>query len=411
MPKTHEYQHDLGRTYGTGSFKERSWTTKDGVIKKRWNGYVYASDGTKKYGTGKTQKEAERKAKEAREQYEAELLKTSSPTQPQEFTLREWTERYIELKRTEGKAKGTVDGYKERSRYFLEFVPPGAKVRLGDMKLSQITRPHLQDCMAMVTGSRRPNTARAIQSLLRTVLEDAVNNEVLDRNRARTLPTISAEVKDELTVNDASFAEMMEGASPRLRSLLLLGYMGLRIGEVCGLTWDCISGNEITIKQQLQRVADPEDDGRSVIAITKLKGRRPKSRTVTVTDEVMRALMATVDLAKPTKVYNQIEKRFVDALFVVPSYRGGPWQQHDAGRAFRIHRNQLGMDVIPHDLRAMMITDTIDDENTPTKIVAAVVGHSSTRVTEDAYHRVRREKIAPVTLKRSERLADLVGLK
>ena len=397
----------MSRTYGSGSFKQRTWSTKDGKTKTSWSGYVYADDGKQCYGSGNTQKAAERAAQGAREAYEfAQSQPQPEPAPLPMPTLSEWTEQYNALKALNNRLKSNQK-YRELRRKAIEHRLPD-KTMLGDRPLDAITLSDLESYQATIRKKYAPNSAYMIVAYVRAVLQSAVDHEKINRNRAILLQKIKRKTKNTLTLDDDGFALLMARADDRMRAALVLGYHGLRASEAMGLTLDCIDGNRIRVRQQLARIDNPNSDGdKTIVALTSLK-TDAGSRTITVNDDVMRVLMAALDHAKPAMVYDATANEYVERTFVVPNNLGGPWHVNGYQRMFRLLAQKAGVSAHHHDLRAMCVTDSID-ASTPTKIVSAMVGHSATTVTEGWYNRIRREQLAPVTLARSERATRAMG--
>lgn len=262
------------RTYGSGSFKQRSWTNKDGTKQTKWTGYVYASDDQKCYGTGNTQRSAEKDAQAKRDKYERALAARNAPVEPpvEESapmpTLSEWTERFNSLKAINNRLKSN-EKYKEFRRKVCNHMLP-SKTWLGDLPLDKITLGDLEHYQATIRKTYAPNSAYAIVAYVRAALQSAVDHELIARNRAVPLQKIKRATKHTLSLDDDGFALLMRHADDRMRAGLILGYFGLRASEAMGLTLDCIEGNCVKVKQQLARIQNVNADSgdKTVVALT-----------------------------------------------------------------------------------------------------------------------------------------------
>jgi integrase len=393
--------HENVRAYGTGCFQQKERTDKSGRTKKFWQGYVYAYDKAKKWGTGRTQREAEQNAMRSCAAYEIELRKGEVDLLPPVPTMSGFAESLI--------AKMDLR-YKTRRRY-LYFAKMWrdpvlgdvghAKTVLGEHRLDTLTFAHLD--AFMLTHRRRysPSTSDDMQTFIRQILKKAVKYGYLQRNLGEDLDPIRVPVKQSEPIDDEQFALLFVAADcPRMRAYLTLAYYGCRIGEVLGLTSDCIEGNTINVAYQLSRTEHPDYDDslppgkanpKTRWALLKLK--TPSSmRRIQLTSEEMEFVTSSLFLSSPAEIWTY-DQGFQTKRFLVPGEDGLFWKDNTFGRCLRKLADSIGIDVTSHEFRAMFITDMIDEGGLDVKLVSKMAGHSRTEVTQNVYHRVRRPKL------------------
>jgi integrase len=409
----------VARTYGTGSFKKRSWTRKDGSKVTAYRGYVYDSAGNQVWATGKTKREAEANAlakaknsgpvRDATAGQEASALAAT-------ISLSAFSAQYIERK-TDARY-GSVRKYENLRSHLIGYRAAGWTRALGEFEIDKVTYDHLESFMSHFRATYAANYSHLMQTFVRSLFQNAVDHELISVNRAKRLPAIKRRRKKELGIDDDGFVRLLSGTTDeRMHAWLALAYHGCRISEILGLTADRIVGNTVLIDRQLGRVKNPNGDSpQTVVALTPLKTEESR-RTLTLSDEVLRILMRSLDYAKPTKVYDEELGEDVPVLMVIPNERGRVWQAHNFRLQFNALCHKVGVKTNPHEFRAMMITDTISGDAAlgipamDVKIVSQSVGHSGFQVTQDAYNRVRRSSVESATLARSERLKKVALLK
>lgn len=105
-----------------------------------------------------------------------------------------------------------------------------------------------------------PNTIRHIRRVLRTILSQAISDELITRNAARTvkLPAVRTNKRKAWTSEEAR--RFLESArldgDPHYAAYVLVLVLGMRKGEVLGLGWDDVDldAAELRIDWQLQRL-------------------------------------------------------------------------------------------------------------------------------------------------------------
>lgn len=193
---------------------------------------------------------------------------------PQCHTLKELLTEYVALY---GKQKWTLSTYDSNNGIINNYILPF----IGELKLQDITPRVLEKYyqtllktkpVPKANGAKTRNefvstsTIRDVHKLLRNCFGQAVKWELIQKNPAlnATVPKYKAEKRDIWTAETLFHAiEICE--NPRLKlSLNLTFACSLRMGELLGLTWDCVDISEdsvdngfagITINKELQWVS------------------------------------------------------------------------------------------------------------------------------------------------------------
>ena len=232
----------------------------DGNLKQKWESY-------------KTMPEAKARRKEI--DYKSDI---GTFIVPQCKTMNDLLKEYVALY---GRNKWAMSTYSCNVAVIEHYIVP----ILGTMKLEEITPRVLEKyyqqllkTKAVGKGTPRaekdpgqaepmvtPGTIRDIHKLLHNCFQQAVKWELIERNPATlaTVPKYKAK-KREIWNAETLFHAIDVCEDERLKLALHLTFAcSLRIGELLGLTWDCVDVSEesiisgkasITINKELQRV-------------------------------------------------------------------------------------------------------------------------------------------------------------
>ena len=223
-----------------------------------------------KWETYSTKAEAKRRAKEI--EYKAEMGLLSVPKCK---TLKELLEEYIVLY---GRDKWALATYERNIRLIRNYITP----IIGDTKLKDINTRFMETFYQsllkhpafpnlatgkMDNGTVSTSTIRDIHKLLRNAFEQAVKWELMDKNPCirATVPKHKSQKRDIWTAEQLMYAiEVCEDQFMKL-ALNLTFAASLRMGELLGLTWDCVDTSQ-----------EAMDEGRAYIYINKEKQRVSK---------------------------------------------------------------------------------------------------------------------------------------
>ena len=165
-----------------------------------------------------------------------------------EITVGEWLDTWLKEYLADVK-QGTSIHYESVVRLHL-------KPALGDIPLSQLRTPMVQKFYNKLRAEQRsPKYIKNIHGVLHRALDMAVRVEYLERNptSACILPKV---VEKQVTPLDAPeqkrLFEALKG-NPFEALFLTAVFTGMRVGEIIGLTWDCVDFEHgvIHIEKQL----------------------------------------------------------------------------------------------------------------------------------------------------------------
>ncbi len=231
-----------------------TYTDENGVKKQKWETFLT---------------NAEAKKRKLQVEYEQETGNFIVPTAK---TVNDLLEEYMSIYGVNTWAMST---YEARRSLIFNYINP----LIGDLKLDEIT-PRTMDkfyqslltVKAKVVNNRRPNnefltahTVREIHKLLRNAFNQGVKWELMSRNPVLNATLPKEEHKErEIWTSDTLFKALEVCDDDNLALALNLAFScSLRMGEMLGLTWDCIDISEESIKtgnafifvnKELQRV-------------------------------------------------------------------------------------------------------------------------------------------------------------
>lgn len=259
---------------GSGTIRKKT-VTRNGQTYTYWEARLTVGHDP---GTGKQiQKSFSGKTqKEVREKMQAAAVSVNDGTykEPSKMTVGEWLDIWLR------DYLGSVKPMTELN--YTQHVHNHIKPALGAMKLDVLNAPAIQNFynnLGKPQGGKDAlsgKTIRCIHGILHKSLQQAVKVGYI-----RTNPTEACElpkvVRKEIKPLDSeaitSFLKAIEGH--RFEALFILTlFTGLRRGEVCGLTWDCVDLDKgsIFINKQLQNI--PGEPGKFRLVSSKNgKGR------------------------------------------------------------------------------------------------------------------------------------------
>lgn len=345
------------------------YTDENGKRRQRWE-------------TFSTNAEAKKRKKQI--EYEQDSGTFFIPTAK---TLNDLLDEYMSIYGVNTWAMSTYESRRGLARNYITPI-------IGDMLLSDITPrmmdKYYRDLLSVKTVSVNnrkptseyltPHTVREIHKLLRSAFNQAVRWELISRNPVlnATLPKEEHKERDIWTAETLSKA--MEVCDDPILSLALnLAFScSLRIGEMLGLTWDCIdiapqsieNGSAyIFVNKELQRVTrgaldDLSDKG----VIKKFPPCIASTHTALVLKEPKtKTSIRRVYLPK-TVAYMLVERKkeidelmdlfgdeYIDNNLVFCSSNGRPMESQVINRAFNKLICELGFDCHPTALQLVVL--------------------------------------------------------
>ena len=317
------------------------------------------------------------------------------------------------------------DSYLSYSRHRIEHY---IKPYIGSVLLCDLT-PHildhfynsLQDKPAVILKGHKatdktisPQVIEKIHALMKSALNQAVTWGYIQTNPAVniTLPKVKSQAREVWTPDQAQAAiDLCDDLILRLAMLLALG-CSLRIGEILGLTWDCVDITDestangtagVYINKELKRcdkssLDDLKRRGRSTVlftfpdlkqgAKTSLVLKDPKTassvRTVFLPETVANALRDMKAAQEADK--NLLEAAYQDYNMVIAHPDGRPYEERQIAEKLRdlIQKNGLPP-VVFHSLRHCSTTVKLQISGGNIKAVQGDTGHAQARMVTDIY--------------------------
>lgn len=165
---------------------------------------------------------------------------------PERITVGRAMDKYIELK-APVLSPSTIAGYKRIRKNLMQ--------DLMGISLRTLTQERIQRSINSMCKDHSPKTVRNAHGLLSAVLEEyhpglKLRTALPQKKR----PEINIPTEDEM----AAILQNCIGTRMELPVMLAM-WMGLRASEIRGLTWECIKGEHIHIKQAVVLDADGKE--------------------------------------------------------------------------------------------------------------------------------------------------------
>lgn len=277
----------------------------------------------------------------------AGILEHDKPTAA--LTVGQAIDRYIESKDAV-LSPSTIRGYIQlRKNTFGDIM---------GVRLSDLTQEQIQRSVNKMARSISPKSIRNAHGLLSAALSVYRPNFTLHT----TLPQ-KKKIEIVIPTNEeiAKLAEAVKGSEFEL-PFLLAAWMGLRTSEIRGLTWDCVDGDILHIKQALVNGTDGP-----VLKSTK-------------------SYSGTRDIRMPPYIQALISSLPKSGKYVINSYRNEFYKKLDALckecgiRHYRFHD-------LRHYHASVMLALGVPD-----KYAMARMGHASNNMLKTVYQHTMREK-------------------
>lgn len=387
-----------------------NYVNEDGIRKQKWETY-------------KTFQEAKERKKEV--EYKQEI---GSLIIPECKTMKELLNEYV---LSYGKNQWSLSTYQGNVALIDHYIKP----MLGDMKLSDInTRVIEKYYMQLLRTPAVPtpvygriterqkaekkmisaNTVREIHKILRNCFNQAVKWELMERNPClnATLPKVEHK-KREIWTAETLFYALDVCENQRLKLALNVTFAcSLRMGELLGLTWDCVEisphqirkGNAcIYVDKELQRInkevlkiLDNKDvirtfPAQTAKARTILVLKRPKTessiRKVFLPKSVALMLVDWKKKQDENKAF--LGEEYSDYNLVFAGQLGNPTTQGTIRRELKelITKHDLPL-VVFHSFRHASITYKLKLNGGDIKAVQGDSGHAQAAMVTDLYSHI-----------------------
>lgn len=324
--------------------------------------------------TGKTQKEVREKMQAA-----AVEINQGTYTAPSKLTVGQWLDIWQRDYLGSVKPK-TVVNYSQNIKNHI-------KPAMGAIKLDALDAPTIQKLYNSLSADHSPKTVKNIHGVLHKALQQAVKVGYLRFNPADACELPRMEQKEIHPLDDAAIAAFIRAVQGhRFEAVYLtMLFTGMRRGEVCGLTWDCVDleRGAITINKQLQNVTGQPGEFRLVPT------KNDKGRTITAAASVVKLLKQ--HRARQLRDRLRAGPVWQDNGFVFCNEAGEHLSPNTVYHCFKRLVASIGLpDARLHDLRhsyAVAALRAGDD----IKTVQGNLGHHAAAFTLDVYGHVTEE--------------------
>lgn len=382
MPRT----KNMGRAAnGIGTIRKKT-VTKNGKAYTYWEARctVGYDPGTGKQIqrsiSGKTQKEVTQKLKQM--SYEVDAGTYQAPCK---LTVGEWLEIW-QSEYLGGVKPFTVLNYQQHIKNHI-------KPSLGAVKLEALSTPMIQsfyNSLSQPQGDApglSAKTVKCIHGITHKALQQAVKIGYLRFNPSNgcELPRVERkEIKPLDNEAISAFLKAVQGHRFEAVYLTTL-FTGMRRGEVCGLTWDCVDleNGTIRINKQLQNIPGQPGEFRLVSA------KNGKGRTIAIPPFVVEVLRKH----KVQQAMMRLETGLLwqDGNYVFTDELGNHLSPHTVYHNFKRLVASIGLpEARFHDLRHSYAVAAIRSGD-DIKTVQGNLGHHAASFTLDVYGHVTEE--------------------
>ena len=279
--------------------------------------------------------------------------------------------------------------------------PSIGKLRLNKLAPSDVSRM-LQDLEAK---GYSPATRRMARATLRRALRMAEQDGVLSRNVASIAegPKLGHREGRSLNPDQAKqFLRAVEGHRHEAAYVLALS-LGLRRGEILGLTWDDVDRAEDAVVLQIRHQLVRDKNGVHLVDLKTVGSRRTLHLSRPLVDilERHRVRQEAEELVRGKRWHNDHELIFTSNI-------GTPLDPDEFGKTVPKICVEAGLGHWSiHELRHSCASLLIAME-VPIEVVAEQMGHASIRVTKDVYgHLMPRSRAKAAEAMRSMLFDDL----
>lgn len=347
--------------------------------------------------------------KEAKAEWARIVHETAQGTyvKPTKLTVEAWLDEWLDLKAAK---KPTT------RRHYLDALRP-VRERFGHLELRALDERHIEALKTdMLSGAARrvgragtplsPRSVNAMLTALRMALAVAVKRRLIPFNvadnvaRVESDPDAGADRGGWQAEDAVRFLRSVRG--DRCYAAFVLSLLGLRRGEVLGLTWDHV---DLTGEQARERklpegtpsvavvnnrVVTADADGRTLITegTPKGRGRRqapflPIPRLLVDALKTLRARQAAERLAAG-EAYGSCPQ--CGGAHLVVDELGRPWLPQRYSKQFVALGKAIGLSRVPLHGSRHCAASLLADLGVPDVAAAAWLGHTEVKVTKGYQH-------------------------
>jgi len=350
-----------------------------GSVWKRPNGtwaaglFVYESDGKRgrRVVYGRTRREALDKMEELRRKSDSGV-----PIAPNHLTLGKYLHEWLDEIVAHRVRPATLRAYTYNVEKFLE--PDLGSKRLGKLTAREL-RQYLEQLKKRGVGVR---TIRYTHATLRAALEDAMREELIEKNVAKLVRPPAAPKSEPKPLTVEELKEVFKAnRDDRLFALLVvIGLLGLRRSEVLGLKWEDVDleAGTLTVRRGLHRMQ------RQLVTM------EPKTVRSRRTIPLPRLVTAALLEHKERQDRERSDQGAIwrDSGFVFTSTLGTPLDPDNTSKFVQGALVQAGVrKVRMHDFRHGCVSVLLG-LGVPPRTVMEIAGHSGLEMTMNVYAHV-----------------------
>jgi len=341
----------------------------------RWRGqcYLVQTDGrrVRRNVTGRTRREVELKI--------AELLSGQAlgkRVAPADLTLERYLREWLDEVVAQRVRPTSLRAYRSQAERFL--IPDLGKKRLEALTARDL-RVYIDKLRARGVGLR---TIGYVHATLCAALEDAVRDELLDRNVAKLVrvPRPPKEEPRPLSVEEVRTLLRESRGHRMFAMILVIALLGLRRSEVLGLRWGDVDLDHATleVRRGLQRI-----NGSLVTTETKTARSR---RTIPLPAVIVSALRSRQEAQEKERA--ELHAAWPESDYVFTTPLGTPVDPRNCSRMVKQACRKAGVrDVRLHDFRHGALSVLLG-LGVPPRTAMEIAGHSSIDMTMNVYGHV-----------------------
>lgn len=329
---------------------------------------------------------SKREALKFRNEHKADTKDASWQVASRNTSLEEYGNYFFE-NCLPGKSPTTLYGYTQIWNNHI--IPAFGKMSVGKITPQHISRYYTQ---AQIIKKLSGNTVRKHHDLLNLVFSKAVKEGVVKASPMSGVELPRVEKKETAAYTAEQLVLLLEEAkkSKIYVAVMLAAHLGLRRGEICGLTWD-----KIDLENKVVNIITTMTQAGSAVIIKDTK-----------TKNSLRKLHINEDLHQilsDEKTHQEKQKEILGAEYNDYGYvfcweDGLPYRPNYLSERFThlITVNKLPALTL-HGLRHTWVSLGID-EGVPTHIISRNAGHASQAITDQIYaHKLREVDERPTT--------------
>lgn len=385
------------------AIRKRSWTSPEGVAKTAWLVDYRDQAGKRRAKQFRTKKEAEAYADRAR----TEVRQGTHTHDRDSITVAIAADLWIAAAEAERLERSTTKRYRELADLHI-------KPRFGELKLTALTKPLVQDFrLELLQGKSRAMASKILRALS-AILNNAMEIGAINQNVAATIKVgkLKREAERIVVPDRADLKAMIAAATESEKPLILTAITtGLRSSELRGLRWQDIdlAAGTITVRQradQWGQIGPPKSEaGKRTIPV-------PPELVSELKAWKLRSPISRLDLAFPSSTgtplrHNNMLRRMFFPLQVraglgVPALDAkGHAKVDEEGQP--VLTGKYGFHTLRHAAASGWIESNID-----LKRLQVWIGHENIRLTLDTYGHLLKDadKDAELALRASR---DLFG--